>query len=82
MFAGDVCRLAGALSSSGAHARPVGVDFRSQFHSHKQPFPERQYESALCRECVADPVARRPGECRPEGVASHREEHTGSPDTT
>lgn len=82
IFAGDVSRRLGALSPRGAPAWPVGVYLRSKFHSHKQPFPERQLESALRRKRLADLVARRPRECGAEGAASDREEYPGSPDTT
>ena len=82
IFAGDVSRSLGALSPSGALARSVGVYLRPRFHSHKQPFPERQYESALCRKSFADLVARRQRKCGAEGVARDREEYPRSADIT
>lgn len=81
MFVGDLSRRPGALPSRGAPPGPVGVHFRAEFHSDRQPLPEWQDEGSLRGECLSDPVAGRQRECGAEGVATHREEYPGSPDT-
>lgn len=75
LSSGDLPRCPGVVPKPGAPAWVAGFYPGTSLHGDKQPLRGRQHDGPLRGECLADPLAGGPRECRAEGLATHREQH-------